>query len=218
MRARARSLAACAIAAVVAAVVVARPAVRAQPASGLDARLAAFARIPGLSAEFREEKTIALLREPVVSTGTLYFAPPSRLARHVLAPTPSSLVLDGDTLRFGDARGETSLDLGATPAARALVDAFRSVLAGDRATLLRDFDARYEPEGGDAWRTELVPRSASARRLVTRVILAAEGVIVRTLEVREASGDVSRTTFTQVDVRRRFTRAELRRLFRVGGG
>ncbi|MBC7170985.1 MAG: outer membrane lipoprotein carrier protein LolA [Polyangiaceae bacterium] len=186
-------------------------------AQALDRLLAGFRRVPGLSAEFREEKAIAMLREPVVSTGRLYFSPPALLARHILSPTPSSMVLDGSTLSYGDARSAEAMDLDANPAARALVDVFRAVLAGDREALLRSFEASVTEESG-GWRMRLRPKDRSVQRILTSIELTGSGVVLRTIDVHEASGDVSRTTFTNVNPNRRFSRAERRRIFRVGGG
>src|SRR4051812_34136298 len=81
-------------------------------ATGLDALMARFRAIPGLSARFREEKRIALLARPLVSEGTIHYAPPGRLARHQLTPTISSVLLEGATLRFGDGTTEERVDLG----------------------------------------------------------------------------------------------------------
>ena len=66
-----------------------------------------FRKVPGLYARFREEKRIALLVDPLVSEGTLHFVPPERLAKHVLQPAKSSVLIDGGVLRFR--RGQTYL-------------------------------------------------------------------------------------------------------------
>ena len=46
--------------------------------------LAEFSHMPGLEARFREEKRIALLVLPLVSEGTIHFAPPARLVVTVM--------------------------------------------------------------------------------------------------------------------------------------
>ncbi len=52
----------------------------------IDALLARFKAVPGLQAKWHEEKRIALLAKPLVSDGTLHYAPPQKLARHTLSP------------------------------------------------------------------------------------------------------------------------------------
>ena len=58
----------------------------------LETLLARFSKIPGLSAKFREEKHMTLLARPLVNEGTLHFAPPHRVARHVTKPSLSSVL------------------------------------------------------------------------------------------------------------------------------
>ena len=183
----------------------------------LDGLLAEFAAMPGLRAGFREEKRIALLEEPLVSEGTLHFAPPGRLARHVTAPSPSSVVIDGDRLLFGDAKGTRELDLAARPPVRAFVDAFVKLLAGDRPALERLFSAELTPQEKGAWRLVLRPRASPLKVVFDRLEAEGTGVVLSRLGVFERSGDSTETTFHDVDATRAYTPDELARLFRVQG-
>lgn len=183
----------------------------------LDGLLAEFAAMPGLRAGFREEKRIALLEEPLVSEGTLHFAPPGRLARHVTAPSPSSVVIDGDRLLFGDAKGTRELDLAARPPVRAFVDAFVKLLAGDRPALERLFAAELTPREEGAWRLVLRPRASPLKDVFDRLEAEGTGVVLSRLGVFERSGDSTETTFHDVDATRAYAPDELARLFRVQG-
>jgi hypothetical protein len=116
----------------------------------IDSLLARFHGIVGLSARFHEEKRIAMLAQPLVSEGTVHYAPPGKIARHTLTPSVSSVVLDGTTLRFGDATSERSIDTGTSPVVRAFVDSFLAVLAGDRAALERSFVLDFHAPGGQS--------------------------------------------------------------------
>jgi len=180
----------------------------------LDGLLGEFAAMPGLRATFREEKRIALLEEPLVSEGTLHFAPPGRLARHVTSPSPSSVVIDGDRLLFGDAKGTRELDLAARPPVRAFVDAFVKLLAGDRPGLERLFTVELEPRGS-AWRLVLRPRSSPLKDVFDRLEAEGTGVVLSRLGVFERSGDSTETTFRDVDATRAYAPDELERVFRV---
>jgi hypothetical protein len=188
----------------------------------LDTLLARFRAIPGLFARYREEKHIALLAEPLVSEGTVHFAPPRRVARHTATPSPASVVYDGTSLRFGDASGEQRIDVGASPVVRAFVDSFVDVLAGDRAGLDRAFLVEFR--AGDAahpretWELSLVPRAPDLLAILREVRFAGEGVVVSRMVIREASGDEGITTFSAVDATHRYSPAEAERVFRVSGG
>ena len=66
--------------------------------ANVDALLAGLSKAPGLYAHFREEKHITLLQAPLVSEGSIYFAPPSRFARHTEKPIKSVMIIDGNQL------------------------------------------------------------------------------------------------------------------------
>lgn len=182
---------------------------------GLDGLLAKFRAMPGLEARFHEEKHIALLAAPLESDGVLRFAPPAHLLRRVTSPSPSTLLVDGDTLRIREGDETRSLDLSASPPVRAFVESFRALLAGDRAALEAHFRLRFEPGEGEAWRLTMRPRDRSLARAVERIAVEGRGVVLERLVVSEASGDRSVTTFRAVDAQRRYTKAELERLFRL---
>lgn len=188
----------------------------------LDSLLARFRGMGGLYARYREEKHIALLAEPLVSEGTVHYAPPRRIARHARTPSPSSVVFDGAVLRFGDAAGEQRIDVGANPVVRAFVETFLDVLAGDRAALERtfvvDFHAGDAAHPGQKWDLSLVPRARALLGVLSEVRFAGDGIVVTQMKIREASGDEGITTFSDVDTAHVYSPAEAARVFRVSGG
>jgi outer membrane lipoprotein-sorting protein len=191
--------------------------VAAAPAD-LDALLARFAKSPGLFARYREEKHLAMLDAPLVNEGTIHFTPPGRLARHTERPLPSTLLIDGNQLQFGDADGHQSMDLGANPVARLFVDSFVMLLAGNRAGLEKYFTIKFaaRPAGGaGAWQLALTPRVAPMNQVIKELTLRGEGLVIREMEIRESSGDWTRTVFTDVDVNHRYDAAEQARVFRM---
>jgi hypothetical protein len=191
-----------------------------KPAAGkgyadANALLAAFSKSPGLYARFREEKRLAMLDAPLVNEGTIHFAPPNRLARHTERPVESTLLIDGEKLQFGDADGQQSVDLGANPVARLFVDSFVKLLAGDRVGLEKIFKMKFMPGAGGAWRLVLTPQVAPMDKVIKELDLRGEGLVVQDVDVRETSGDVTHTTFKDVDVNHRYDAAEAARVFRL---
>ena len=192
----------------------------AKPAGGkgyadVNALFAAFSKSPGLSAHFREEKKLAMLDKPLVNEGTIHFAPPGRLARHTTRPVESTLLIDGSKLQFGDAEGQQSVDLAANPVARLFVDSFVKLLAGDRAGLEKIFTMKFTPGSAEAWRLVLVPQVAPMDKVIKELDLHGAGLIVHDVDVRETSGDVTHTTFSDVDVNHHYDAAEAARVFRL---
>jgi len=196
--------------------------------AALDDLLARFAKAPGIFARFREEKHLALLDAPLVNEGTIHFAPPARLARHTERPLASTVLIDGGQLKFGDAEGHQSLDLGANPVARAFVDSFLLLLAGDKAGLERQFTMRFDQgvhkvsgpskaTDGSAWKLTLVPRQAPMNKIMKELSLRGQGLVIEEMEMHETSGDWSRTLFSDVDVKHVYSPAEQGRVFRIPG-
>jgi hypothetical protein len=198
----------------------AEPPQREAARSDLESLLAQFASLPGLTARFREERRIALLREPLLSHGVLYFAPPDRLLRHVQEPVESSLLLRGHTLTLGSARGTRTIDLGANPLVRSFVDSLRCLLAGDIEALRATYRVRFEvaeAAGGEMqrrWEVRLEPLLAAVQQAIAWIRISGRGRVLLELEVREASGDVTLTRFSAVDTERHFSDRELEQLFR----
>jgi Outer membrane lipoprotein carrier protein LolA-like len=179
----------------------------------VDALLAGLSKAPGLYARFREEKHITLLQQPLVSEGSLYFTPPSRFARRTDKPIASTLIIDGNQLQFGSADGQESMNLGTNPVARLFADAFVMLLSGNRAGLEKIFKMQLTPTTHGEWKLVLTPRVAPMDKLIKELELRGRGLNLNELDVREASGDWTRTSFSDVDLNRRYTPAEQAKFF-----
>lgn len=182
----------------------------------LDALLAKLAKVEGLSAQFQEEKRIALVAVPLKSEGTLYYQKPRALARHTQKPSKSSVLLMDNVVRFGDAKHSESVSLDQQPAVRLLVDTFVSVLAGDKEALLKLATVTYEEPAKDSWRIRVVPRDAKLLRIVKTMAFEGRAAELTSMELTDGHGDVTRTNFTQV----RFGKlppAQAKSVLRIGG-
>jgi outer membrane lipoprotein-sorting protein len=175
--------------------------------------LAEFAKVEALSAKFHEQKTMSLLARPIESDGTLHYQKPRKLVRH---SNKASVLLDGDKLTFGDATSSQSMDLSSQPALRVLVDTYVSVLAGDLAALERVATVTLEAQG-PGYRIHVTPKDAKVKRLVKAMSFDGEGAKLTRMELLDANGDTTVTTFRALTLRKRFSAAEQKQLFRVGG-
>lgn len=175
-----------------------------------------LAKIDALSARFHEDKRMALLAHPLGSDGVIYYAKPRMLARHTDKPRKSSVLLRGDTLSFGDAQHKESLELSAQPALRVLVDTFVHVLAGDHAALRKVADVTLESLNDARYRIRVVPKDEKVRRLVRSMSFEGKGAQLVQMELLDANGDSTLTTFSDVKLRKPFSAAEQARFFRIG--
>jgi len=186
-----------------------------KPAS-FEALLAAFARMPGLEASFVEEKRLGLLAKPLESRGKLYFARPSYLLRRVETPSRSEVVITPNELRLKSADGEQTLDLRARPEVRPFIESLTWLLAGNHRALAGVYTIAFEPGAGHAWSVRLLPKGEPISRLIQSIRIAGDGLRVSQIEVRETSGDETRTRIVDANPQRRFDAAEMRRLFGAG--
>ena len=149
-------------------------------------------------ARFVERKELAILTEPLESSGTLIYRAPGRLEKHTLAPERESLILeDGRLVLENTERGwRKSFALRDHPVVWAFVESIRSTLAGDLATLQRFYDVALEGSESD-WRLVLRPREPGMKAVVDEIRMSGSGTSISRVEIREAGGDRSVMTISR---------------------
>jgi hypothetical protein len=178
----------------------------------VDSLLAQFRALPGLEAHFREEKHLSLLEVPLLSEGTIHFAPPARLVRHTTSPVASTLLIDGDQLRFGDGGHSDTIPLDRNPVVRLFVDSFLKLLSGDKTALEQIFTLDFRSRG-ESWELRLKPKIAPMTQVIDAIVMKGSGVILSQMTISELTGDTTVTSFDKVDVARRYSAEELARIF-----
>jgi outer membrane lipoprotein-sorting protein len=186
-----------------------------QPAS-FDVLLDAFAHMPGLEARFVEDKHLALLAEPLESSGVLFFARPGLLLRRVEAPRKSEVVITPNELRMKDADGEQAIDLRSRQDIRPFVESLTWLFAGNRKALTDVYAIAFEPaHEAHPWRVTLTPKAGAIAHLIRYIRMLGTGLAVSQIEVRETSGDETVTRITSANPARHFSSAEMQQLFGV---
>lgn len=184
----------------------------------LDGLLEAFRRAPGVEAHFTEEKRIALLALPLESTGTIYFAPPGRLARYQTAPNASFQIVEPHRVRFGDDKHSEAIDLAQKPVVKVFVDSFVTLISGDSEALHRLYAVEFQAPSvarDGRWQIVLRPKVAPMNKVIASITLGGVGLLIATMTIAESEGDETVTTFSDVNVRRTFTSEEQKRIFRL---
>ncbi len=183
-----RGLAAALIAAALAA-----PALAEEPA--LAEVMRAFAGVQSARARFTETKQIALLKAPLVLTGTLTYQRPDRLEKHVLTPYDERIAIVGTDISVDNAsRARTqTFSAASNPTLQALIESLRATLAGDLPALERHFAVAFEGTPGE-WTIVLVPRDAATLALISRIRLAGASSRLARIDIDEAGGDRSQMT------------------------
>lgn len=141
-------------------------------------------------ARFTEERTVAGIEGPLLSSGTLSFAAPDRFARHTLQPTRESMEVQGRTLILRRGNRTRQLEIDAVPEVGALLEALRATLTGDAALLARHFSTTLT--GDDAkWVLRLRPVDPRLAQQVREVELVGQGADLRSILLQLANGDRS---------------------------
>lgn len=139
------------------------------------------AKHPTLEADFTEERTSRLLKEPVVSKGTISFQTPNRFRREMTGDNPSLTISNGKVLwlyypNFKEAELYT---LGTRPM---FDDAMAALTAGLNFGKVESFyrlNVVKEPSG---YQITLTPKRSNLKRIVKELVIkmAADLSIVRT--------------------------------------
>jgi outer membrane lipoprotein-sorting protein len=155
----------------------------------LRALMTAMSKIRSSTASFTETRYLHLLKQAQTSTGRLTYVAPDHLQKDTVAPVLSRMTIDGDHLTIelqGEPKREFSLrDYSGIGK---LIDGLRATLAGDVATLTRNFTVRLD---GDAnqWALLLTPIDPNLRQLVTTIRITGEQTAITDIETVEADGD-----------------------------
>lgn len=181
----------------------------------LPALMERMATTEGVVAHFRETREIGILAAPLESRGVLYFAPPERLARFTLDPGFSSLVIEGDSVRFREGREEDEIDLSDSPVARVFVENFIVLFNGDLERLQQLYETELTSEG-TRWTLALSPRRAPLDRFLAGITLEGDEGGMKRMVVQDEDGDRTTTRFDEVEIDRAFAAGELEQLFARG--
>ena len=139
---------------------------------------------------FVETKHIAMLDQPVESSGELLYTAPDRLEKRTLKPKPESMIVNGGELLIERGRQKFRVQLQNTPELAAFIDSIRGTLAGDRKALERNFHLGLEGTV-ERWTLQLQPIDASMLAVIRRIRISGAGDQVDGIEITQSDGDRS---------------------------
>ena len=186
---RVRGLA-CALAALAAGLALATVSPSARAAWDLQQLMETLALNKSGRATFVETKHIAILDQPVESSGELLYTAPDRLEKRTLKPRPESMTVNGDELLIERGRQKFRVRLQAYPELAAFIDSIRGTLAGDRKALERHFRLGLEGSA-ERWTLQLQPIDASMLAVIRRIRISGAGDQMDGIEIWQSDGDRS---------------------------
>lgn len=146
---------------------------------------------------FREERTVAYLSSPLVSTG--YVARHGdRIEKHVVAPKRESLILDGANMEVESEDGWQSYDVDDHPMLRGLSAALQAGLTGRFGPAEDVFDIALNGDR-NGWSILLSPKPGPVAEAVEEIVLQGAGDRIETIDIRSTDGDRSTMTLLHDD-------------------
>jgi outer membrane lipoprotein-sorting protein len=153
---------------------------------------------PSLQANFREERHLAMLKQPIVNEGKIWFTLPDKIRREIDGKTPSTTVIDGKkmSIYYPNYQQVEVYDLEKRPM---LKDSLRALTAGLN---FREVGNFYQLEGskeGNLYHITLTPKTASVKKLVRSVDLTIDDNLnPQRVNVVDAKGQNILVTYTNV--------------------
>lgn len=141
-------------------------------------------------ASFVEKKSIAMLDQPVESSGELFYSAPDHLEKRTIKPKPESMTVDGDTLTIERGHQKHRLQLQSYPELAAFIDSIRGTLAGERSALERSYQLSLSGTN-EHWTLQLLPLDIKMQKVIKRIRIAGEKNTVHSVEIIQADGDSS---------------------------
>ena len=156
-----------------------------------------LARNKSSRASFVEKKYLAALDRPLESSGELIYVAPGRLEKRTVKPKPETLVIDNNTLTIERNGTRRSIALSSWPEVAAFTESIRATLAGDYASLSRDY--RIAVDGTrEQWRLVLLPSDPSIAARISRLLVEGRRERIVSIEILQADGNRSVLTMSPV--------------------
>ncbi|HEY3056765.1 MAG TPA: outer membrane lipoprotein carrier protein LolA [Thermoanaerobaculia bacterium] len=154
-----------------------------------------------LQAEFKQEKELALLSKPEVSTGTFVFSKPNNVLWSYDAPKRVQMLISGGTLTtyYPDLNKAERIDV------KRFEDRIFKYMGASGAIdeLSRYFDFTFtDTSTSPTWVLDLSPRSRAVAKRVKhiRIWIEKDTYLTSKFEYVEGDGDITRYEFTKIKV------------------
>lgn len=168
-----------------------------------------LAKARGVRARFTQTQTLAAMKAPLVSTGSLLFFRERGAIWHIDTPYKATWVMTDAGIVSVDAAGTQTASRSAqgARAAGGISKIMRAMLAGDLSALYSQFDV--EATGTPArWQMRLVPNQPQIAQSIASLQMSG-GDYLRTLRIAHANGDVTQLDFEGSAAVSELTPAEL---------
>ncbi|HKM58727.1 MAG TPA: outer membrane lipoprotein carrier protein LolA [Chthoniobacterales bacterium] len=159
---------------------------------------ATTSRQPSLQANFREERHLAMLKEPIVNEGKVWFTLPDKIRREIEGKTPSTTVIDGRkmSIYYPNYQQVEVYDLEKRPIIK---DSLHALTAGLDFREIKGYFDLQGSKDGNQYQITLIPKTAAVRKVIQSVDLTiGEDLIPEKVTVHNTKGEVFTSTYSNV--------------------
>ena len=152
-----------------------------------------------MQCRFVQSKTMAMLAEPSVSEGKMYFSSPDRLRWEYLTPYPFALVVNGDRIvKVTDGKTEV-LDGNSGRMYQGIVSMIMGSASGKKLFDTSAFDIVLYDEG-TCWKAEMTPKRRDMRRMFNQLVFHFDkkSQVIDHVEFMEPKGDKTEIRFEEI--------------------
>jgi outer membrane lipoprotein-sorting protein len=152
-----------------------------------------------MQCRFVQSKTMAMLAEPSVSEGKMYFSSPNRLRWEYLTPYSFALVVNGERIvKVTDGKAEV-LDGNSGRMYQGIVGMIMGSASGKKLFDTSAFDVVLYDDGA-CWKAEMTPKRRDMKRMFSQLVFHFDkkSQVIDHVEFIEPKGDKTEIRFEEV--------------------
>ena len=152
-----------------------------------------------MQCRFVQSKTMAMLTEPSVSEGKMYFSSPDRLRWEYLTPYPFALVVNGEKIvKVTDGKSEV-LDGNSGRMYQGITNMIMGSASGKKLFDTSTFDVVLYDDGV-CWKAEMTPKRRDMKRMFSQLVFHFDkkSQVIDHVEFVEPSGDKTIIQFEEI--------------------
>jgi outer membrane lipoprotein-sorting protein len=151
----------------------------------------------GVRAQFTQTQTLAAMKQPLVSTGSLLFLRERGVIWHIDTPYKATYVITDAGVAEINANGQrvTAHSAQGTRGVAQVSKMMRAMLGGDLSALYSQFDVQAEGSAAH-WRMQLTPNQPQLAQSIKGLQMSG-GDFLQSLRISLASGDTTQLEFSK---------------------
>lgn len=152
-----------------------------------------------MQCRFVQSKNMAMLTEPSVSEGKMYFSSPDRLRWEYLTPYPFALVVNGEKIvKVTDGKAEV-LDGNSGRMYQGITNMIMGSASGKKLFDTSTFDVVLYDDGA-CWKAEMTPKRRDMKRMFSQLVFHFDkkSQVIDHVEFVEPSGDKTIIQFEEI--------------------